>query len=397
MPGRVLGGLTTRGRCLLAAGFAAAVSAVVLDERDLLRVGVLLVALPLLSAALLGLRAVPLRVSRSVAPAALSVGAPGQVELTLHAQARLPVAGVLITDGVPALLGTQPRYALGALGAGAAASVRYQLTPRIRGRHQLGPAQVRLADPFGLVEVDRPLAGTIQVLVRPELVALTGAPALHLDSAETGGVAGSVRAAQHTVQDALVRPYVDGDDLRSVHWRSSARRDELMVRPQEQRRQSGTVVLLDVRVRAHHGSGQHSSLERAISLAASCAAHLGGGAAPVRLITSDGVDLGVGEAALEQLALLRPSDRAGLAGAADVGGHEKVIAILGALDEQTARELHALGSPAGPGWALILGTAGPAATALRATGWVVLVIEDSTGLAQAWEKLCAARPAGALL
>jgi len=43
-------GLTTRGRCLIAAGVACAACAVVLDERDLLRIGALLIALPILSA-----------------------------------------------------------------------------------------------------------------------------------------------------------------------------------------------------------------------------------------------------------------------------------------------------------------------------------------------------------
>ena len=48
---RALSGLTTRGRCLLAAGIAAAVCSLVLNERDLLRVAVFVVALPLLVAA----------------------------------------------------------------------------------------------------------------------------------------------------------------------------------------------------------------------------------------------------------------------------------------------------------------------------------------------------------
>ena len=46
-----LGGLTTRGRCFLAAGVACALSAFVLGERDLLRVGVLLLARPVVAAA----------------------------------------------------------------------------------------------------------------------------------------------------------------------------------------------------------------------------------------------------------------------------------------------------------------------------------------------------------
>lgn len=390
-----LRGVTTRGRCLVAAGVAAAVCALVLDERDLLRVAVLLVALPVLSALLLGLPRLRLQVSRDVRPRSLSVGVPAEVHLRLHAAGRLPVAGLLLTDAVPAVLGEEPRYAVGALVPGTSASVVYGLTPRVRGRHVLGPVEVRLADPLGLVEVVRRLPGTTTVLARPQLLPLAGLPGSLLDAVETGGSPSGSGAAQQHVQDALVRPYRTGDDLRSVHWRSTARRDELMVRPHEQSRRTGTVVLLDVRADAHRGLGPHSTLERAICLAASAAAHLARHDRTVRLVTSDGRDLGSGESALDQLALLTPAEGGSLAGAAEVAGHDELLAVLGTVDVAAAHLLVDATATAGPGRAVVLGADGPGATLLRDAGWAVVPVTERRPLPLVWEQLCAARGAGA--
>lgn len=388
-----LRGLTTRGRCLLAAGVAALVCALVLDERDLLRVALLLVALPVLSALLLSLARLRLQATRAVVPETVTVGAPAEVHLTLHSAGRLPVAGLLLTDTVPHVLGEEPRYAVGALVPGTEASVVYRITPRVRGRHTLGPVAVRVADPLGLVEVLRRLPGTTGVLVRPQLLTLEGVPGSLLDSVETGGAPSGAGASQQNVQDALVRPYRQGDDLRSVHWRSSARRDELMVRPQEQSRRSGTVVLLDVREAAHHGLGPHSTLERAISLAASAAAHLSRHDRTVRLVTSDGHDLGSGGSALDQLALLVPVAHGTLAGAAEVAGHDELLAVLGTLDAAGAQLLVDATATGGPGRAVVLGADGRGVELLRGAGWAVVVAGDRTSLAHVWSQLCADRGA----
>lgn len=392
--GSPLRGLTTRGRCLVAAGVAAGGCAVILDERDLLRVAALLVALPVLTALLLGLSRLRLEVTREVAPRAVSVGAPAEVTLTLRARSRLPVAGMLLSDAVPPGLGDGPRYAVGALAPGTVASVRYRLDPRVRGRHRLGPAQVQVADPLGLVELTRPLVGSTQVLVRPQLLELGSGPHDPSDAAESGGAAGGAGAAQQNRQDALVRPYRDGDDLRSVHWRSSARRDELMVRPQEQSRRAGTVVLLDVRARAHHGIGPHATLERAVSLAASAAVHLGRRDRPTRLITSDGVDLGGGDVALDQLALLQPSSRTRLTGVAEATGQDELVAVLGAVDDMAAAELISCRTVAA-GRAVVFDPSGSGIAALRAAGWVVVVADERTPLPRVWQQLGVAQPMGA--
>ncbi len=106
MGGSRFSGLTTRGRCLLAAGAATAVSALVLDERDLLRIGAFVAVLPLLALLLADRARRAVRADRLVTPARASVGDAVHVQLRLHGG---PLLGaVRLADAVPDAAGPQP-------------------------------------------------------------------------------------------------------------------------------------------------------------------------------------------------------------------------------------------------------------------------------------------------
>ena len=100
----------------------------------------------------------------------------------------------------------------------------------------------------------------------------------------------AARVRAGSAEDVTVREYRRGDDLRRVHWRSSARTGELMVRREEQPWQSRATLFLDNRTHAHRGHGAASSLEYAVSAAASVALHLAQRGFMVRLVTADGED-----------------------------------------------------------------------------------------------------------
>ena len=104
------------------------------------------------------------------------------------------------------------------------------------------------------------------------------------DGAHGAGAAGSGQGRS----DVLVRPYRSGDELRRVHWRSTARHDELMVRLEERPWRGGVTVLLDRRAGAHRGHGPTASLEWAVTFAASACVHLIDRGEPVELVTEDG-------------------------------------------------------------------------------------------------------------
>jgi len=288
-------GLTTRGRSFLAAAAASAVSAFILGESDLLRVAVLLAALPLLAAAYVGRSRYKLACTRSLEPARTPVGSSARVILRLQNLSRLPTGTLMLEDRLPYALGSRPRVVLERLGAHQASSVAYTVRADVRGRYGVGPLVIRLTDPFGLCELNRSFPSIDRLTVIPQVLPL---PAVRLAGEYAG--AGDSRArsvAVHGEDDAATREYRRGDDLRRVHWRSTARTGELMVRREEQPWESRATVVLDTRAHAHRGEGPTASFEWAVSAAASIAVHLRQAGYKLRLVTGTGVDVDATEVA----------------------------------------------------------------------------------------------------
>ncbi|MBB4765483.1 DUF58 domain-containing protein [Amorphoplanes digitatis] len=282
-------GMTTRGRSFLAAAAAAGVSAIVLGEKDLLRVAVLLAALPLLAAAYVGRSRYKLACTRSLEPGRAPVGSSARVILRLQNLSRLPTGTLLLEDRLPYALGSRPRVVLERLGAHQASSVAYTVRADVRGRYPVGPLVIRLTDPFGLCELTRSFPSVDRLTVIPQVVSL---PAVRLAGEYAGtGDSRARSVAVHGEDDAATREYRRGDDLRRVHWRSTARTGELMVRREEQPWESRATVVLDTRLAAHRGEGPTASFEWAVSAAASIAVHLRHAGYKLRLVTGTGVDV----------------------------------------------------------------------------------------------------------
>lgn len=283
-----LRGLTVRGRAFLAAGVTAVVCAVVMGQPALTRVGVLVLALPLVTAAVVGRGRYRLALVRTVTPQLVAAGQTARVNLSLTNEGRTPSGTLLLEDQVPYVLGTRPRFVLDGIGQGWRRHVTYQVRSDVRGRFEIGPMSVRVGDPFGLVELGRSFSSTAALTVTPRTVPL---PAVPLGGGWTGSGDNRPRAfAIGSAEDVTVREYRRGDDLRRVHWRSSARVGELMVRREEQPWQSRATIFLDNRAGSHRGQGIASSLEAAVSAAASVAVHLTQRGFAVRLATAAGED-----------------------------------------------------------------------------------------------------------
>ncbi|MDS0136637.1 MULTISPECIES: DUF58 domain-containing protein [unclassified Amycolatopsis] len=408
---RALSGLTTRGRCLLAAGIAAAVCSFVLNERDLLRVAVFVVALPLLVAAFISATRLRIGATRALRPQRVAVGGNGEVQLELWRSGRLPAGEILLEDGVPYALGSRPRFVVERLPHDRRVALRYPLQPVLRGIQQVGPLRATITDPFGLCEFERELIGHSRLVVVPRVVPLWGLPS----GAGIGvGDDGTVRLhAGQGEADVIVRQYRQGDDLRKVHWRSTARRDEIMVRVEERPWRGGTTVLLDHRAAAHHGSGPAASLEWAVSFAASAALHLRRSGHRVRLVSEHGVTLadtpGDGgdhydHVVLDALAGLQPAHQRDITLAGDPAEGQELIAVLGTVSTEAVHELTQY-RPRGirslavlldtPTWSA--GVTAPeqraaatedSAALLRAAGWGVIVAGPGSPMPQVWAELC---------
>jgi uncharacterized protein (DUF58 family) len=404
-----LAGLTTRGRCLLAAGLALALCAVVLGQRDLLRAAVFLLALPLAALAIVSRSRYRLACARSLAPPRVEAGHPSTVQLQLDNVSRLPSGVLLMEDALPYTLGGRPRFVLDKVEPRGVRQVTYPIRSDVRGRYRVGPLSVRLTDPFGLCELARSFASSDELVVTPVLFPL---PSVRLGGDWAGGGdAASRSVAVSGSDDAATREYRHGDDLRKVHWKSTARTGELMVRREEQPFQSRATLLLDARAGAHHGEGPGSSFEYAVSTVASIGVTLAraGFALSVlhdsgQAVAPPGVPLTEG-LLLDELAVVRPSARRTLGGAVEVlrsGGLSGVlVAAVGALDVEEAEQLARLRTGSAVCVAVVLDTDSWAPTTpraraaaeathddvchlLRAAGWRVLPVAHGTPLASVW-------------
>jgi uncharacterized protein (DUF58 family) len=398
----LLAGITGRGRCLLAGGIATVGCAIVLDERDLLRIGVFVAVLPLLALALTAWTRRAIDVEREVLPERLPVGTESQVTLRLSGG---PLIGSMsLADTVPDAAGSQPeappRFTVHRLSPRTGAQLSYPVRPTRRGLHRLGPLTTHVADPLGLTELERRVPGTRQLLVLPRVTPLLGTPPALGAGADTPGAALSHQGMGQS--DVLVREYRQGDELRRVHWRSTARRDELMVRLEERPWRGAITVLLDRRDVAHRGRGTGSSLELAVELAASICVHLIKRGEPVSLVFEDGSAAtppsaaNAADAILDVLAAVRPSARTELAGPALAQGD--VLAVLGATEPAQVANLVAWCPGAGhavlldaatwdPATATGAPAAAPTASALRRADWHVTVAAAGTTPRHAWDDL----------
>ncbi len=249
----LLAGFTTRGTSFLAAGIAAVIAGLLLGDHALTSVGFLLVALPMLAALAAGRARYRLSCVRAISPARISAGHTATVTLRLENVSRLPTSLMLAEDTVPYALGTKPRFVLDGIERGGIRELSYPLRSDLRGKFAIGPLEVRIADAFGLVEVGRSFSSNTMFLVTPKVVPLARSVVSGSWIGEGDGKSRAVAAAGE--DDVIPRAYRDGDELRRVHWRSTARYGELMVRREEQRWRNRTTLLLDTRRRAHAGSG----------------------------------------------------------------------------------------------------------------------------------------------
>jgi hypothetical protein len=149
--------------------------------------------------------------------------------------------------------------------------------------------RLRVADPFGMLSLNRAFTKTSSIVVIPVAEPL---PPIALGGAWSGTGDNRPRPfSTGSAADATVREYRRGDDLRRVHWRSTARVGDLMVRREEQPWQSRCTLFVDNRAGSHRGTGPDSSLERAITVAASVAVHLANLGYQVRLVSADGEEI----------------------------------------------------------------------------------------------------------
>src|SRR3954454_795442 len=144
---------------------------------------------------------------------------------------------------------------------------RYTIDPAPRGRYTLAAAELRVDDPLGLAESRTQLARTDTLLVYPRVYELDG---LFTDAGSAGGDEGRAllhRTAGYDLHS--IRDFQQGESLRRVHWRSTAKRRKLMVKELTDMPRDEAAVLLDGDAASVAGPRGQSSFDAEVRAAAS--------------------------------------------------------------------------------------------------------------------------------
>lgn len=355
--------LTGRGRAFAVLGLVVAVAGVLLGYEDVTRIGLVLLALPLLALLLVPRRTPKVRVLRDVEPVRLSPEERGTVTAHFTNVGRRSTPVYLAEERLDPQLGERPRFVLPRLVPGEEKRLRYTVRSRHRGAYHLGPVLLRQRDPFGLTFLTLQLSSTAEVLVLPRLHLLGEGRVRGTSRGSEGEMPQMV--ALHGEDDVSIRNWRQGDELRRVHWPATAHRGELMVRQEDRPARRRALLVLDSRDGAHPGSGVRTSYEWAVSALASVARHLVADGFVVHLLTDttlrEGttdhpVDLDV---ALTALARVQPDkearlDRLAAAAAPFTTGGVLVIAAVVADDEESLRTLAAIRQPGSRAMAFVL-------------------------------------------
>ncbi|MCK9920997.1 DUF58 domain-containing protein [Frankia sp. AgPm24] len=217
-----------------------------------------------------------------------------------------------------------------------------------RGMITVGPVEITRSDPFGLVLRSQRLPGTATLHVRPivaPLAPLASAPSREPDGQTGHGTAGGLEI--HTL-----RPYATGEDLRLVHWPSSARAGELMVRTHMDPTEPAATVVLDVRRDAYPpGGAGRAAFEAAVDVAAAAVMTCAREAFGVRLVTTAGLRV-LGrrrrrdaDLLLDELATVEWADDATLdvLGTLRRGGLGTLVLVTGGFDRAAVAALTPVG------------------------------------------------------
>src|SRR5439155_10488534 len=199
-------------------------------------------------------RRLRLSVTREVRPERVTRGEPCAQTLTVRNAAKYLSTTVIALDRCGSASVPVP---LLRLKAGHDTAVDYPVPTARRGVVRVGPLRVTRRDPLGLVGVARNNGGTAQVWVHPRthpLVAIPVGGARSLD--------GRVDKVPHgTITFDALREYVVGDELRTVHWRTSARVGQLMVREDLDTSLPRVVVVVDDRRAAYRDLTEDGSAD----------------------------------------------------------------------------------------------------------------------------------------
>ncbi len=299
---------TRAGWGVLVGGIVFVVAGRLFGAIEFLVVGVAAIAAALIAVLLRQLRPSRVAVARTLTPPQVPAGEPARVDLEIvnRARGRSPV--LRLHDAVTGTRGVN--LAIAPIdGDGGNVHGAYRLPTSRRGVLDLGPIEITDTDGLGLARRRHRLETRVRLVVHPPIEAL---PAVRVPAGDDPLLGEELRQSLGLSDEEFdgLREYVPGDDLRKIHWPSSARHDELQVRQFRPPRHGRLSVVIDTRA----PSDTVAALDRTTSIAGSIASSVLHAGDATRIETTDGrstpLVTGVSQldSLLEFLALLEGGD-----------------------------------------------------------------------------------------
>ena len=181
-------------------------------------------------------------------PRRLMVGEPTSIDITLFNKKRIiPSALVTVEDQI-----VGPREHLtgkivfAQIPANSSRKGQYQVRFMQRGRYTLGPVRITSRFPLGIVERGRLVELQDEIFIHPRIGVLAQWWHRRVSQGDEASRLSKGKAGSHHDEFHRIREYRPGDELRSIHWKTSARRNELMVREYRELRDQRLLLILDL-------------------------------------------------------------------------------------------------------------------------------------------------------
>jgi len=279
--------LTRQGWSSLVAGAIALVVGRVFGVVELFVIGAAFIAAVVIALAYVRIRRPNISATRWVHPSVLVAGDTGRVDLRLEHRGSLRSTAFELAERVGRSNVTDhvARLSIAPLAPGTRSSAGYQLPTTVRGIIRLGPLDAEIRDPLGIARSTSIVADTDSVTVAPKTF-LLGMPVL-----------GQGQLGRHLVVQARrlgpgefhgLRKYVDGDEPRSIDWKSSARSEDLLVKEHTVEGVRRCTIVFDADPDSYLDA---DGFERGITAAASLVHSSEYEGLTTRFVTAGGVDL----------------------------------------------------------------------------------------------------------
>jgi len=279
--------ITRQGWVAVGSGVASIVIARVFGILELFVIGVGFFAAVLVAVAIVIVRRPRLRGGRWIHPMVMVAGDVGRVDIRIEHLGALPSVSFDLSEtvGRPRAAPYTARLPVPPMAGRAFTTTGYELTTTARGIVRLGPLIVEHRDPLGIARTRTLLLDVDEVFVAPR--------SYLLDMPQLGqGVLGAhlLAMARRLGPGEFhgLREYVDGDEPRSIHWKASARSEQLLVKEHTTEGLRRCTVALDA---STNGYRDPEGFERAITVAASLVHSADRAGLTTRFVTADGIDL----------------------------------------------------------------------------------------------------------